>query len=96
MRCLPHPISGAIYRELGDGLVRVEDKEKGIAGTFTWNGDFVEGDLTQADLHYLGFVGGPTLPPEKDIIWTFLPVGDPEPAFPPAAAEGPRTGRSPA
>ncbi|MDR2857817.1 MAG: aromatic ring-hydroxylating dioxygenase subunit alpha [Novosphingobium sp.] len=77
MRCLPHPISGAVYQEIEGGLVRVEDKEKGKSGLFTWDGAFVEGDLTQADLHFLRFIGGPTLPAEKDIIWNFLPVVDP-------------------
>ena len=78
MRCLPHPISGAVYEELGDGLVKVDDKAKGKSGIFKYDGTWLEGDLTQADLHYLGFIGGPTLPPEKDIIWAFLPVGDPD------------------
>ena len=78
MRCLPHPISGAVYQELDAGLVRVEDKAKGVSGVFRWDGAFIEGDLTQADLHYLRFIGGPTLPPHKDIIWNFLPVTDPE------------------
>jgi phenylpropionate dioxygenase-like ring-hydroxylating dioxygenase large terminal subunit len=78
MRCLPHPISGAVYEELGDGLVKVDDKAKGKSGTFKYDGTWIEGDLTQADLHYLGFIGGPTLPADKDIIWAFLPVGDPE------------------
>ena len=76
MRCLPHPISGAVYQELEGGLVRVDDKSKGKSGVFKWDGTHIEGDLTQADLHYLGFIGGPTLPPDKDIIWNFLPVGD--------------------
>jgi phenylpropionate dioxygenase-like ring-hydroxylating dioxygenase large terminal subunit len=74
MRREPHPISGAVYEELGDGLVRVEDKAKGKSGVFRWNGEWVEGDLTHADFHYLRFIGGPTLPPDKDIFWTFLPV----------------------
>lgn len=77
MRSLPHPISGAVYRELEGGLVRVEDKEKGKSGLFKWDGAFIEGDLTQADPHFLNFIGGPTLPPDKDIIWSFLPVEDP-------------------
>ena len=76
MRCLPHPISGAVYQELGDGKVRVEDKEKGTWGVFTYKGEFLEGTLTQADLHYLGFIGGPILPADKDIVWTCLAVGD--------------------
>ena len=99
MRCLPHPISGAVYREVGDGLVRVEDKEKGKSGLFKWDGSFVEGDLTQADLHYLRFIGGPTLPPDKDIIWNFLPVEDPatgiQTSLPPSRGGGAEPGAQP-
>lgn len=99
MRCLPHPISGAVYQELGDGKVQVEDKAKGVSGVFTWNGEFLEGDLTQADLHFLDFIGGPTLPPEKDIIWTFLPVGDPstgiQTSLPPSRGGGGKDGVQP-
>ena len=73
-RCEPHPVSGAVYEELGDGKVRVEDKAKGKAGIFQWSGEWIEGDLTQADFHFLRYIGGPTLPPEKDIFWTVLPV----------------------
>lgn len=74
MRCEPHPISGAVYEELGQGLVRVADKAKGKAGIFKWDGTWIEGDLTHADLHYLRFIGGPTLPPAKDVFWSFMPV----------------------
>ena len=52
----------------------MEDKAKGKSGVFEWTGEWVEGDLTQADLHFLRYIGGPTLPPEKDIFWTVLPV----------------------
>ena len=74
MRCEPHPISGAVYQEQEGGLVQVNDKARGKAGTFRWTGEWVEGDLTHADLHFLRYIGGPTLPPEKDIFWTMLPV----------------------
>ena len=74
LRTAPHPISGAVYEELGDGTVRVTDKARGVSGLFKWEGDFIEGDLTQADLHFLRFVAGPTLPADKDIFWTVLPV----------------------
>jgi nitrite reductase/ring-hydroxylating ferredoxin subunit len=74
MRCEPHPVSGAIYEEVGDGTVRVTDKAKGKSGLFMPTGEYIEGDLTQADHHFLWFIGGATLPPEKDIFWTMLPV----------------------
>lgn len=74
MRSEPHPISGAVYEELGDGLVKVDDKSRNKSGIFKWNGEWVEGELTQADFHFLNYIGGPTLPAEKDIFWTVLPV----------------------
>jgi phenylpropionate dioxygenase-like ring-hydroxylating dioxygenase large terminal subunit len=75
MRREPHPISGAIFEEIGDGLVRVEDKAKGKSGTFRYNGswNWVEGNMTYADPHMLMHVGGPDLPPGRDIFWSLLP-----------------------
>ncbi len=73
MRSEPHPISGAIYQELGDGLVRVEDKAKGKAGTFRYDGTWIDGNLTYADPHMLIHIGGPDLPPGRDIFWSLLP-----------------------
>jgi phenylpropionate dioxygenase-like ring-hydroxylating dioxygenase large terminal subunit len=74
MRREPHPISGAVYEEIGDGKVRVEDRAKGKSGLFKSDGTWLEGDLTHADLHFLGIIGGPDLPPGKDIFWTLLPT----------------------
>jgi nitrite reductase/ring-hydroxylating ferredoxin subunit len=73
MRSEPHPISGAVYEALGDGLVRVEDKAKGKSGVFHWTGTWVEGDLTHADPHMLNYVGGPDLPPGRDIAYPLMP-----------------------
>lgn len=73
MRCEPHPITGAVYQELEGGLVKVEDKQRGKSGVFKWDGSYVEGELTQADLHFLRFIGGPVMRPEKDVFWTFMP-----------------------
>ena len=73
LRCEPHPISGAVYQELGDGLVRVEDTAKGKSGLVRYDGVWIEGDLTYADPHLLRHVGGPDLPPGRDIFWAFLP-----------------------
>ena len=53
MRCEPHPISGAVYQEVEGGKVRVEDKQRGKSGLFQWDGTWIEGDLTQADIHFL-------------------------------------------
>ena len=73
LRCEPHPISGAVYEAIGDGLVRVEDKAKGKSGVFRYDGTWIEGDLTYADPHMLIYVGGPDLPPGRDVVWTLLP-----------------------
>jgi hypothetical protein len=53
-------LSGAVYEELGDGLVRVE--KRGLVGIFRGDGRYIEGDLTYADQHMLNWVGGPALP----------------------------------
>ncbi len=74
MRSEPHPISGAVYTEIGDGLVRVEDKAKGKSGTFKWDGTWIEGEMTYADPHMLKYIGGPDLPPGRDIVWVLLPA----------------------
>lgn len=73
MRREPHPISGAIYEDIGDGLVRVEMKDKGKVGIFKWDGTWVEGNMTNADQHFLRYIAGPQLPPEKNIFWPLLP-----------------------
>ncbi len=73
MRCEPHPISGAVYEEIDGGLVRVEDKARGKSGLFKWDGTWIEGNLTSADLHFLRFIGGPVMRPEKDIFWSIMP-----------------------
>ena len=76
MRREPHPFSGAVYEEIGDGLVRVDDNLKGKSGIFKWDGTYVEGSLTYADPHFLFLIGGPDLPPGKDIFWTVMPPVD--------------------
>ena len=73
MRKYPHPISGAIYQDLGDGRVKVEDKVKGKSGIFRFDGAWLEGDMTYADPHMLGLVGDPGLPEGRDVLWQFMP-----------------------
>lgn len=65
MRKKQHPLSGAIYEDLGDGLVRVD--KHGSVGIFRANGTWVEGDLTFADPHMLVWVGGRPLPPNANV-----------------------------
>jgi NAD(P)-dependent dehydrogenase (short-subunit alcohol dehydrogenase family) len=57
---LRHPVSGAVYTAEPDGLVRVE--HAGKQGRFTPGGEWRSGELREADLHFLGWVGGPSLP----------------------------------
>jgi phenylpropionate dioxygenase-like ring-hydroxylating dioxygenase large terminal subunit len=80
MRIEPHPISGAVYEAIGDGLVRVEDKAKGKSGVFRWDGTWVEGELTYADPHMLIYIGGPDLPEGREIYWSLLPALEEEAA----------------
>ena len=76
----PHPFTGAVYEEVGEGMVEVEDAAHGQSGRFKWNGEWIEGELTYADPHMLYLVGGPALPPEKDIWWTVMPPTEDSPA----------------
>jgi phenylpropionate dioxygenase-like ring-hydroxylating dioxygenase large terminal subunit len=90
MRREAHPYSGAVYEEVGDGTIRVEDKERGKYGLFNLDGSWIEGTLTSADPHMLQYVGGPNLPPGRDIFWMFLPPsgGEPDVAMTAAPARG--------
>jgi phenylpropionate dioxygenase-like ring-hydroxylating dioxygenase large terminal subunit len=77
MRQILHPISGAIYRELGDGMVRVDDTARKSWGIFRMDGSWVEGSLTHADPLLIQFVGGPDMPPGRDIYWGMIPPYEP-------------------
>ena len=57
-------VNGQTYEELGAGLVRVTEAS-GTSGVFRVNGEWVEGDLRQANIHMLIYTGGPTIPEEK-------------------------------
>lgn len=77
-----NPFTGAVYEELGDGLVRIDDKAKGKWGVFRYDGTWIEGDLTYADPSMLLYVGGPDLPPGRDIPWVLMPALETDlPAF---------------
>lgn len=81
-RSLLNPFSGAVYQELGDGIVHVDDKAKGKSGTFRFDGTWIEGSLTYADPHMLLFVGGPDLPAGHDLPWVLMPALEEDfPAF---------------
>jgi len=62
-----------MYEDLGGGRVRVEDPKTGNYGIFTWDGSWLEGDVTHADLHMLVYIGGKDLPEGKDRYWAMTP-----------------------
>jgi hypothetical protein len=78
MRKKRHPLSGAIYEDIGNGLVRVEkgtssgifQVDLGRKGCF-----HVEGDLTFADPHMVVWVGGRELPAGLDVNQRRMPIG---------------------
>jgi hypothetical protein len=61
------------FEELPGGRVRVTCDD-GPSGVFEWRGPWVEGDLTQANLHMLEWCGGPDLPPELRYRYQNMPV----------------------
>lgn len=60
MAALRHPMSGAVYRVRGDGLVDVENN--GLTGVFHPDGRYERGDLRVACPHMLLWLAGPQLP----------------------------------
>lgn len=83
---LRHPTTGAIYTAQADGLVRVE--HEGRAGLFTARGEWRSGELRDADLHLLGWVGGPNLAPRDGSFGAATPAPAPRP--PPTLSRGKR------
>lgn len=61
---LKHPITGALYRALGDGTVEVDSN--GMKGVFRHDGVHLSGALKIADPHMLLWLGGPQLPEGHD------------------------------
>lgn len=86
MRREPHPISGVIYEELGEGVVALQDPRNGKSGKFKWDGTWLEGEITHADPHLLIHIGGPELPPHKNIYWGMSPPAEGVTSADPAAA----------
>jgi hypothetical protein len=60
MRRRRHPLSGAMYVVGDDGFVHVDLGDK--HGVFTADGDWVSGELHQADPHLCGWLAGRQLP----------------------------------
>ena len=60
MARLKHPLTGALYRALGDGTVEVYSN--GMQGVFRHDGEHLSGELRFAEPHMLLWLGGPQLP----------------------------------
>lgn len=60
MRTRRHPLSGAVYDVGDDGLVHVE--LDGVVGVFTSDGEWVRGELREADPHLCLWLAGPQVP----------------------------------
>ena len=61
------------FEELPEGRVRVPGDD-GRTGVFDWRGPWIEGELTQASVHMLAWVGGPDLPIELRYRYHIMPV----------------------
>ncbi len=73
MRREPHPLTGTMYEDLGDGKIKVQKEGSNAYGIFTWKGEWLEGEVTQADPHMLLYIGGPDLPRDHEVIWMSAP-----------------------
>jgi hypothetical protein len=69
MRREPHPLSGTMYEHLGDGRIKVQKEGSNAFGIFTWQGEWLEGEVTQADPQMLLYIGGPDLPRDHEVMW---------------------------
>ena len=56
-----HMLSGAIYESAGDGVALVTRRD-GSSGRFDANGNWLEGEVREADPHLCQWVAGRQLP----------------------------------
>src|SRR5262245_52130115 len=73
MRREPHPLTGTMYEDIGGGRVRVQKQGSDAFGIFTWQGEWLEGEVTQADPHMLLYIAGPDLPRDHEVLWMAAP-----------------------
>lgn len=73
MRREPHPLTGTIYEDLGEGKIKVQKDGENTYGVFTWRGEWLEGEVTQADPAMLLYIGGPDLPRDHEVLWMTSP-----------------------
>lgn len=74
------------FEELESGRVRVTDAD-GRTGIFSWDGHYLEGDLSVANEHMLVYVGGPTVPKVCNYRWTEIDADVNRPSGWPEALE---------
>jgi len=73
LRREPHPLTGTIYEDLGEGRAKVQKQGSNAYGIFTWQGEWLEGEVTQADPMMLLYISGPDLPRDHEVIWMAAP-----------------------
>ncbi len=56
-----HMISGAIYESIEDGVAQVTQRD-GSSGRFDANGNWIDGEVREADPHLCQWVAGRQLP----------------------------------
>ena len=78
---LRHALNGAIYTLQDDGNVQVE--HEGKTGLFDPEGHYLRGEVTFADKHLIGWIGGPQLSTRGGFRGAQLPGDAPQ-------ASGPR------
>lgn len=75
-----------MFEEIGDGLVKVTNSE-GEWGIFRSTGPWVEGPLTQCNIHMLNWTGGNRLSKISNFRWTEYPTDLTRPSNYPADME---------
>ncbi|CAB4563832.1 unannotated protein [freshwater metagenome] len=55
-----HPFTHALYERDGEGNILVTETD-GRWGRFRKNGQWIEGEVREADPHLCGWVGGPVI-----------------------------------
>lgn len=73
LRKEPHPLGKTVYSAIGGGKVRIDSTEDDRWGVFTWEGEWLEGPITQGDLLMLQYIGGPDMPLDHDVLWMLTP-----------------------
>jgi len=64
MPVLKHALTGGVYELQDNGLIKVT--ENGREGFFHPDGRYESGELTHADLHLLGWLGGKQTDPSAN------------------------------